>query len=162
MATTHKIFIVDSDSRYRCMLEEALETNPSTIVFPFYSAEDCINVMESEPDVVIIDMHLESLYRPVMSGLDLLKHIKANYPSIDCIVISSDDTLQTAQQVAALAPFDFVLKTETNLDRLNAMVQIILRHKKLEENVSMYRNTFYLVGLFIGVCLLSAGCAVVF
>lgn len=162
MATTRKIFIVDSDTRYRCMLEEALEPTPNTIVFPFYSAEDCINVLESEPDVVIVDLNLESRFRPVMSGLDLLKHIKANYPNVDTIVISSDDSIQTAQQVSALGAFDFILKTEANLERVNSIMQIIFRHKNLEDNVSMYRNTFYLVGLFIGVCLLSAGCAVVF
>jgi len=115
MATTRKIFIVDSDTRYRCMLEEALETTPNTIVFPFYSAEDCINVLESEPDVVIVDLNLESHFRPVMSGLDLLKHIKANYPSVDTIVISSDDSIQTAQQVSALGAFDFILKTEAHV-----------------------------------------------
>ncbi|CAN5293340.1 hypothetical protein BH09BAC1_BH09BAC1_15170 [soil metagenome] len=162
MATTRKIFIVDSDTRYRCMLEEALETTPNTVVFPFYSAEDCINVLESEPDVVIVDLHLESRFRPVMSGVDLLKHIKANYPNVETIIISSDDTLHTAQQVNALEPFDFILKTENNIERINSIMKIILRHKNLEDNVAMYRNTFYLVGLFIGVCLLSAGCAVVF
>jgi DNA-binding NtrC family response regulator len=97
-----------------------------------------------------------------MSGVDLLKHIKANYPSVDTIVLSSDDSIHTAQQVSTLGAFDFVLKTEANLERVNSILQIIFRHKNLEDNVSMYRNTFYLVGLFIGVCLLSAGCAVVF
>lgn len=144
------------------MLEESLESTPNTIVFPFYSAEDCINVLDSEPDVVLVDLYLESRFRPVMSGLDLLEHIKANYPGVDTIIMSSDDSLKTAQLVNKHEPFDYILKTEGNLERINSILQIIFRHKALEDNVSMYRNTFYLVALFIGVCMVSVGCAVVF
>lgn len=161
MATTRKIFIVESDSRFRFLLEEALEQTPNSVIFPFYSAEDCINVLDSEPDVVIVDLHLESRFRPVMSGLDLLSHIKLHYPHIDTIIISSDDSLHTAQQVANMAPFDFVIKTEANLQRIYSILQIIFRHKALEDNVQMYRNTFYLVAVFVSACLLTAGCAVV-
>lgn len=162
MATTRKVFIVDSDTRYRGMLEDNMDNLNDTVVFPFHSAEECINVLDSEPDVVIVDLHLESRFRPVMDGLDLLKHIKTNYPQMDVIIMSSDDSLETAQTVSAHSPFDYILKTESNLARINSILQIIFRHKSLEDNVQMYKNTFYLMALFIGVCLLSAGCAVVF
>jgi DNA-binding NtrC family response regulator len=162
MATTRKVFIVDSDTRYRGMLEDHLDNLSDTAVFPFYSAEECIKVLDSEPDVVIVDMHLESRFRPVMDGLDLLKHIKMNYPQIDVVVMSSDDSLAASQVVSAHEPFDVVTKTEGNLTRISSILLIIFRHKALEDNVEMYKNSFYLVALFIGVCLLSAGCAVVF
>ncbi len=162
MATTRKVFIVDGDTRYRGMMEEQLDSIEDTVVFSFYSAEECLAVLDSEPDVVIVDLHLESQFKPVMDGLDLLSHIKTNYPQTDVIIMSSDDSLQTAQKVSALSPFDFILKTESNLARINSILQIIFRHKALEDNVSMYRNSLYMVAIFIGVCLLSAGCAVVF
>jgi len=162
MATTRKVFIVDSDTRYRGMLEDHLDNLSDTAVFPFYSAEECINVLDSEPDVVIVDMHLESRFRPVMDGLDLLKHIKLNYPQIDVVVMSSDDSLSAAQAASEHQPFDFVTKTESNLVRISSMLLIIFRHKALEDNVQMYKNSFHLVALFIGICLLSAGCAIVF
>lgn len=162
MATTRKVFIVDGDTRYRGIMEEHLDSIEDTVVFSFYSAEECINVLDSEPDVVIVDLHLDSQFKPVMSGLDLLEYVKANYPQTDVIIMSSDDSLDTAQKVNALSPFDFILKTELNLGRINSILQIIFRHKALEDNVDMYRNSLYMVALFIGVCLLSAGCAVVF
>lgn len=162
MATTRKIFIVDGDTRFRGLLEDQLDKIDDTVAFSLYSAEECMQVLDSEPDVVIVDLYLESQFKEVMDGLDLLKHIKANYPQIDVIIMSSDDSLETAQKVNALAPFDFILKTEMNLARINSILQIIFRHKALEDNVDMYRNSLYLVALFIGVCLLSAGCAVVF
>lgn len=162
MATTRKIFIVDSDTRFRCLLEESMDRLPNTVVFPFHSAEACINVLESEPDVVIIDKDMESRFRPVMSGTDLLGYIKKHYPQIDAIIVSADDSLQTAQEIMALGSFDFIPKTEGASERINSIIKIIFRHKSLEDNVQMYRNSFYLVALFVGVCLLSVGCAVVF
>lgn len=162
MATTRKIFIVDGDTRFRGMLEDQLDKIDDAVVFSLHSAEECMSVLDSEPDVVIVDLHLESRFRPVMDGLELLSHIKANYPQIDVIIMSSDDSLETAQKVNALSPFDFILKTEMNLARINSILQIIFRHKALEDNVDMYRNSLYLVAMFIGVCLLSAGCAIVF
>ncbi len=162
MATTRKIFIVDGDTRYRGMLEEQLDKIDDAVVFSFYSAEECIKVMDSEPDVVIVDLYLESQFKQVMDGLELLSYINASFPQTDVIIMSSDDTLETAQKVNALSPFDYIIKTESNLSRINSILQIIFRHKSLEDNVQMYKNSFYLVALFIGVCLLSAGCAVVF
>ncbi|MCM1440376.1 MAG: response regulator, partial [Roseburia sp.] len=79
-----KVFILEDDESICGLVKVALEMNGLEIK-AFHTLKTFIAALAEEiPDVALLDIML-----PDGSGLDALRHIKSNYPNVDCIMLSA-------------------------------------------------------------------------
>ncbi|MEM9822197.1 MAG: response regulator transcription factor [Bacteroidota bacterium] len=83
-----KLAIVDDDQLIAKLLHDYLnEQAGTTVQFIALSGANCLSKLEQTkplPDIIILDLNMKE-----MTGVDLTKIIKRDYPSIKVIVISS-------------------------------------------------------------------------
>ena len=142
--TSKKIFITDSDPIFRSKLSSYLDRMDGIEVYTFTSGEDCLRFIDSEPDILIVDYHLESQFKHVLSGLDVLKVVNRKHPSVKVIILSSFNNHNEDMNVARYGAFDYIPKTEDNIFKVENTVMNAFRYNTLEEDIKMYRNSLYL------------------
>jgi two-component system, cell cycle response regulator len=130
-----KILIVDDDP----FILELLGIFISSFGYEFAAAEDGLQAVEllkkAEYTIVITDMKM-----PRMDGMQLLKHIKENYPVIDVIVVTGYTGSFSYTDVIKAGASDFISKP-FNADELEAKINRIIREQMIVrelEHISMY------------------------
>ncbi len=115
-----KIFIVEDNFMYSYILEEMLKEHGNFKIASFTSGEKCIELLDSNPDLVILDYNLDDS----MTGLDAFKVIHARKPKIPVIVLSSQTDIQVAADLLKLGVFDYIQKkdNETAMQKLRDSV----------------------------------------
>jgi len=88
------------------------------------------------PDIVITDIMM-----PGLSGLELTKYVKDNYPHIKIIFLTGYNNFSFAQQAIKLGAFDFLLKP-TNTEDLEKIIikardEIIKASEELQKQENM-------------------------
>jgi len=101
------------------------------------SGEEALSVLSSHPDIELV---LSDVMMPGMSGLDLLKAIRANAQTSDLSVVLISAEGQTAKKVAGLelGADDYITKP-FNFDELQARVRNHIRLRRLQREV-MQKN----------------------
>ncbi|HEY4799167.1 MAG TPA: response regulator [Bacteroidia bacterium] len=108
------VFVVEDNPMYSFMLTYHLEHDYNFNIFNFDSGEDCIdNIDRYRPSIVILDHKLKNL-----SGLNVLKHIKRNYPDIYVVVVTEQKDLQITVEFANNGADDYIQKNSVTLERL--------------------------------------------
>lgn len=85
---TIRIAITDDDGLIVKLLENFLGMQPGfEVIFTAESGDDLISFLESAailPDVLLLDLKMKG-----MDGIEVTKHLKANFPEIRIIIVSS-------------------------------------------------------------------------
>lgn len=157
MADLRKVFIVDNDDLFRRRMELELETMDGMATYAFSSVEECLKSMEAEPEVILVDVYMDSQFKEVMSGIDLLHWIKSNYPKTEVIIMTPDQSILRSMSVVEQNAFDCIEKTEAGISRVHTMLHIIFRHCDLQDNATMYKNSMYFMAASCFAVMLSAG-----
>ena len=84
-----KIFVVEDNRMYASMIENHLTQYPDCEVKLFYNGEDCMLAFEENPDVVLLDFHLNVDDETAKTGFDYLKIIKERNPEQAVVMLSS-------------------------------------------------------------------------
>jgi two-component system NtrC family response regulator len=84
--------------------------------------------------LVITDMKM-----PGMSGIDLLRKIKEEYPETIVIVVTAFGTIESAVEAMRLGAYDYLIKP-INSDALKMVVSRALEHHRLREEVRLLRS----------------------
>ena len=114
---TTSVLVVDDDTSLREFLEIFFKREGYK-VFLAESAEEAIQIMAEESvDLVLSDVRL-----PGMDGVALLKHIKAEYPSLPVILITAFASMETAVSAMKEGAWDYITKP-FNLDELRKVVR---------------------------------------
>ncbi len=86
------------------------------------------------PDLVFLDLRL-----PGLSGLELLKRIRAHDPAIVTVVMTAYGTIEGAVEAMKLGSFDYVTKP-VDLDELRLIVERAQEDRRLRQEVRYYRD----------------------
>ena len=90
------------------------------------SAKQALDILKESPfDIVITDIKM-----PEISGMELLKTIKRDYPEITVIVITGYSTVETAVDAMKLGAFDYLPKPFTS-DQVVLVIKRALERKTL-------------------------------
>lgn len=128
----YKALIIDDEPDIRELLELTL-SRMDIETFTAANVESGFVSLEQERfDLCITDMNL-----PDGNGIDLVKHIQANYPSTPTAVLTAYGSMETAISALKAGAFDFVSKP-VDLQRLRDLVNTAL---KLKEDRSESSNT---------------------
>ena len=100
-----KILVVDDDGAIRTACVRCLKTGGYDVQ-DAESGERAIEIMKSEQFRVVIT----DLIMPGISGIDLLRHIKTNYPHCDVIIITSFPSVETSIEALRLGVYDYITK----------------------------------------------------
>jgi len=135
-----KLFLVDDDALYLKSLEIDFLQQADFEIETFATGELCIANLSHNPDVVILDYHLDGLDKTAMNGIDTLDKIKAFNPNIPVVMLSSQDKIDVAIDCMHHKAADYVVKSETALLRLQKIITTIFQFKKIEKELSWYMD----------------------
>tara|TARA_R110000737_G_scaffold2923_13_gene9623 strand:+ start:128861 stop:130294 length:1434 start_codon:yes stop_codon:yes gene_type:complete len=132
MTTPTTILIVDDDQ----IVADSLAA--------FFSAEGChakavynptsaINELKNTTyQVVLTDLNL-----PSMTGIDLLRKIKANHPTTAVILLTGYAAIQTAVEALRIGAVDFLTKPVVDDELRLALQRALQQHEVLSENTNL-------------------------
>ena len=133
-----KIFLVDDDAVYLKLLAIEFLHNADFTIETFATGELCIPKLSHNPDVIILDYHLDGIDVKAMNGLETLDKIKSLNPAIPVIMLSSQDKIDVAVNCMHHKAFDYVVKSETAFVRLQKIIDTIFRYQKMEKELNWY------------------------
>jgi DNA-binding NarL/FixJ family response regulator len=117
------IFLVDDHGLMREGLRAILQGEAGfQIIGEAADGLEALQQIESrKPDLVLLDISL-----PSMSGIDITRRIKKNYPQIKIIALSRHDNMEYVDPILQAGAEGYVLKDEVSADLKQAMT-IVLR-----------------------------------
>ncbi len=133
-----KIFLVDDDAVFLKSLEIDFLANADFEIETYSTGELCLENLSHNPDVIILDYHLDGIVKNAMNGMDTLDRIKSFNPDIPVVMLSSQDKIDVAINCMHHRAFDYVVKSETAFVRLKKIITTIFRYKKMEKELKWY------------------------
>jgi two-component system OmpR family response regulator len=119
-------------------LEIEFAQNTETAIKTFATGELCLENISLNPDVIILDYHLDSIHKNAIDGLETLDRIKTSNPQIPVIMLSSQDKIEVAVNCMKHQAFDYIVKSETAFIRLQKAITTIFHYQKIEKALSWY------------------------
>jgi DNA-binding NtrC family response regulator len=135
-----KIFLVDDDALYLKSLEIELLEHADFSIETYATGELCVKNLAVNPDVIILDYHLDGIDATAMNGLETLDKIKQSNADIPVIMLSSQDKIEVAVNCMHHRASDYVVKSETAFMRLQKIITTIFTYKKMEKELSWYMD----------------------
>jgi len=120
-----KIFIVDDELLLSEMLTDYLKDQYEGFqITSFSTGEACLQSLDEQPDVVVLDYYLNSKERDAANGIDILnskerdaangidilKQIKKRKKALPVIMLSSQESYGTAAQTIMYGAVHYVIK----------------------------------------------------
>jgi two-component system, OmpR family, response regulator len=135
-----KLFLVDDDVVFLKLLEIEFLQNADFVIETFPTGELCVKNLMHNPDVIILDYHLDGIEKNAMNGIQTLDKIKAINSDIPVIMLSSQDKIEVAIDCMHHRAADYVVKSETAFMRLQKIITNIFSYKKMEKELSWYMD----------------------
>ena len=132
------LFLVDDDALFLKSLEIEFHHHTDFTVETFATGELCVENLSHNPDVIILDYHLNGIDKNAMNGIETLDKIKSINPDIPVVVLSSQDKIDVAISCMHHRAFDYVVKSETAFLRLQKNITAFFHHEKIEKELSWY------------------------
>lgn len=105
LAAGLKILIVDDDRSVAYALDRALTESGHDVTYAFSAEQGLKGLKESAVDAVLLD-----LVMPGMNGMEMLRRLKAEFPSVDVVTMSGASGMRAAIDTLKLDAFDFLPK----------------------------------------------------
>ncbi len=125
-----RILVVDDELVIRESLAGWLRRdgyNISTVA----SGEEALEILKIESfDIMLLDIQMDGI-----SGLDVLNHVKDDYPDIDVVMITAFGSVPSAVQAMKSHAYDYILKP-FDPDELGVLIKKLVDHRaRKKENV---------------------------
>jgi DNA-binding NtrC family response regulator len=131
--TNAKILVVDDDPSLRRVLQVQLEQEGYEVAVTA-SAQQTLSVLQFRHfDPVITDLKM-----PGMSGLELLKQARLEYPQTIIIMLTAFGTVDNAVEAMKAGAYDYLTKP-VHSDEMSVVVHRALEHIRLVEQVRTLR-----------------------
>lgn len=134
------IFLVDDDAVFLKALEIDFLQQGGFSIKTFSSGELCIEHLSENPDVIVLDYHLDGVNRLAINGIDTLDKITSFNPEITVIMLSSQDKIEVAVSCMHHGAFDYIVKSETAFIRLQKTINMSFRYKTIEKQLNWYMD----------------------
>lgn len=113
-----KIFVVDDDEMLSMALEDFLERKTNHEIYLFNTGEDCLDHLEEQPDIIILDYNLNSVKKDAANGLVILDAIKRMNDDVKVVMLSSQETTWIILQTVKMGAAEYVVKDENAFERI--------------------------------------------
>ena len=130
-----RILVVDDESIVCESCQRILEGEHYEVETALSGQEAFQKMRENVFDVVITDLKM-----PIVDGMDVLKHVRKEYPDTIVIMITGFSTVETAVEAMKLGAFDYIPKPFTP-DEVSIVVKKALEKRSLQiENLYLRRE----------------------
>lgn len=140
--TKIRVLIIDDEKSFTEELHEFLD-NSGYYCLEANTGKEGLNILnKQEFDLLILDVML-----PGVNGLDILKEVKAKYPSLEVIIVSGHGDMDTVLQAMKLGALDYLRKPfrhadiQIAIERTQKFLHLHRRLKNLEEKNSLISKT---------------------
>jgi DNA-binding NtrC family response regulator len=130
-----KVFLLDDDELIvgmlgRVLKKEGYEVRTET------SAKDAVEKIASwSPDVLMLDITL-----PERNGIDILRELKGRSPEIEIVMLTADDTAETAIKAMKLGASDYQTKP-FNIEEVKIVIDNLVEKERLKQEVDYLRKS---------------------
>jgi len=135
-----KLFLVDDDALHLKSLEIEFMEHGDFVIETYSTGELCVKNLDHNPDIIILDYHLDGIEKDAMNGMETLDKIKAVNPETQVIMLSSQDKIEVAINCMHHKAYDYVVKSETAFVRLQQIITNIFKYKKMEKELKWYMS----------------------
>lgn len=122
-----KIFVVDDDRFHLEMMEQILRSNEAIEVVLFEDGIKCLQEIHQNPAVVFLDHQMDEY-----TGYETLKKIKRHNPNIFVVMVSAQESIQTAVDALKYGAFDYLQK-DINLD--HKIIKVLKQIEMVKEQL---------------------------
>lgn len=157
MKNEFTVFLVDDDNMFLKMLEDNLSTQRAKYKINykvFSSGEECLNNLQQNPDLIILDYYMDKKNPNAMNGIEVLKKIKQQNPEQQVIMLSGQDKIEVAIETMKHGAFDYVVKNESAFVRSFNVISNVIKNMKSIEMMKAYRFGFFFLLSLIGIIFL--------
>jgi two-component system response regulator FlrC len=123
-----RILVADDEPGLREFVSDALELDSHTVVTAKDGREAAKLLDERGFDLVITDLKM-----PGMTGLDLLRKVRAEQPEVEVIVMTAHGTVDNAVEAMKLGAFEYLQKPLSGPDELRLLAQRALERRGLRD-----------------------------
>jgi DNA-binding NarL/FixJ family response regulator len=154
------VFIIEDDIIFLEMIHDFIKAKfPFLKLHKFTNGEDALKQIGLNPQIVIIDFFLDSKNKGAQNGLDILLHFRKHDPSIRIVMLSSQEKPEIAANVIKYGAYDYVVKNEMALNRIEIILTHLTGHLILDQKVIMTKLLMVLgaagvIGLLIALAFL--------
>jgi two-component system OmpR family response regulator len=157
-AETISISLVDDDRLFLKSLEHLLlhKTKYNVQIKSYQNGEECLRELDQKPDIVVLDYLLNTGNPEAMNGIAVLREIMDRYPSTAVIMLSGQENLQVAVDSIKHGAYDYVIKNESALVKLQNLLRNAINGLLLARQVKNYNLWVKVIVAIILVLLLAA------
>ena len=130
-----RILVVDDDESLRWVTKAQLQQSGYDVGATADGKSALASIRQTPPDLVITDLKM-----PGMSGLELLRQIREDYPEIIVIMVTAFGSVENAVEAMKTGAYDYIMKP-VNMDELRLIVNRGLEHLDLQEEVRLLRSS---------------------
>ncbi len=141
-----RIWIIEDDRTIREAIEVILKKDGHAVRV-FRSAEEALNGVEGEPELLISDYKL-----PGMNGIELIRHFKSKSPAMESIVITAFGSIDLAVEAIKQGASDFLTKPFSpdelmlKVHQLSTLSRVKEQTQYLEEEMRSAFSDYEIVG----------------
>lgn len=129
-----KVFLLDDDELIVTMLTRALKGEGYDVRGETGVKDAVKRIISWSPDVVMLDISL-----PERSGIDILQELKEKDSGIPVVMLTADDTAETAIRAMKLGAADYQTKP-FNIEEVKMVIRNILEKERLKKEVDYLRK----------------------
>ena len=100
-----RVLVVEDEPRVAAMLRDVLVELGYIVTVAGGGTEALQVVPVFEPDVVLLD-----LLMPEMSGVEVLAHLRRDYPTLPVVIMSGNEDVEVARATLEAGAFDYLGK----------------------------------------------------
>jgi DNA-binding NtrC family response regulator len=128
MSTSSKmsVFLVDDDAFFLELIKDSISGIEGIEVFSFTNAEDCIAQLDKKPSVIFLDHFLNKENPQAMNGIDALPKIKEILPNTKVIMLTGQDSLDTAEDMMKKGAYFYINKDENAISLIEKKLNLII------------------------------------
>jgi DNA-binding NarL/FixJ family response regulator len=112
------IFFVDDDKMMLNLMEYTFNCREGFDVKSFYSGEECLNHLDLNPNLIVLDYYLGEGESTVMSGLDTLKKIHEKNGHIPVVILSREKDKALISKFMQYGAMQYVIKDDFFINTL--------------------------------------------
>ena len=136
MKSGQKVFLLDDDELIVSMLARSLR-KAGFEVYAETDAEGWMDKIENfAPDVVLLDIRM-----PEHDGLEILQQIRESQFSTQVVMLTSDDTAETAVKAMKMGAADYLTKP-FNKDEVKIVIHNVIENQNLKQEVRYLRSAY--------------------
>jgi two-component system OmpR family response regulator len=144
------VFIIEDDFTFLEVIHDYIKSKFSQLkIFKFTSGEDALLQLKLNPQIVILDYFLDSDNKTAQNGIEILLQIRKHDPSIRVIMLSAQEKPEVAASVIKYGAYDYVVKNETALNKLEIIFNHLTGHLILDQKVIINKLVIVLVAAAI-------------